>query len=207
MKKILIAFMVIVIGLFSSLACVTKDLWRGTDVNPYTETIVSFYSSPSKDEIIFIGQKYHYIFDQGTTELQTVLRAREFLTLNQKNLNIHAYTEKKDGSVIHAGIGIDFEEHLLHPRQKAWLSAHNFLLQNSYVPMMIKSFPLIGKRYKANQEVNKNAIKLQQPIQLQINEHSSNTLYKILMTPLTVTADAGLALAGAVILPIMWLTK
>jgi len=205
MKKLFLAILAVTIVLFSSLGCVTKDLWRGTDVTPYPDTIVSFYSSPTRDEIIFIGQKYHYIFNQGTTELQTVLKAREFLTLNQKNLNIHTYTEEKDASVIHTGIEIRFEKHLLNNKQIAWLSRNGFLQQDAYVPMMVKSFSLIGKRYKANQKVNSHAIKLKQPIRLQINERSSNTLYKILMTPLTVTADAGLALAGAVILPIVWI--
>jgi len=205
MKKLFLAILAVTIVIFSSLGCVTKDLWRGTDVTPYPDTIVSFYSSPTRDKIIFIGQKYHYIFNQGTTELQRVLKAREFLTLNQKNLNIHSYIEEKDASVIHTRIEMRFEKHLLNTKQQAWLITHGFSQQNAYVPMFIKSFSLIGKRYRANQKVNKYAIKLKQPIQLQINERSNNTLYKILMTPLTVTADAGLALAGAVILPIVWI--
>jgi len=205
MKKLFLATLAVTIVLFSTLGCVTKDLWRGTDVTPYPETIIAFYSSPTRDEIIFIGQKYHYIFNQGTTELQMVLKAREFLTLNQKNLNIYSYIEEKDASVIHTGIEIRFEKILLSSKQITWLITHGFSQQDAYVPMFVKSFSLMGKRYRANQKVNSHAIKLKQPIQLQINERSSNTLYKILMTPLTVTADAGLALAGAVVLPIVWI--
>ena len=55
--------------------------------------------------------------------------------------------------------------------------------------------------------MNAKVIKLNYPISLEIAEPSNNTLYKILMTPLSITADAGLAIAGAVIIPIIWIAE
>jgi len=200
-------FTLVTVLWFSSMGCVTKDLWRSGNSKPYDETIISFYSHPQKNEIIFIGQKYHYIFTQGTAELNEILKAREFLGLNQKNLNITAQTNKNDGSRIQTFIRINFNTNQLNKEELTWLKSHNFLRQVANVPIITKAFSLEGKRYKANSQVNSHAIKLQLPIRIQIYEHSNNTLYKILMTPLTVTADAGLALAGAIILPIMFIAN
>jgi len=200
-------FTLITVIWFSSMGCVTKDLWRSTNSKPYDETIISFYSQAQKNEIIFIGQKYHYIFNQGTSELNKVLKVRELLGLNQKNLSINTYTDADDSSIIHTDIKIHFEEQSLNKQQYLWLTSHRFLHPAPRVPVITKSFSLTGKRYKANTKVNNHAIKLQLPIKLQVYEHSNNTLYKILMTPLTVTADAGLALAGAIILPIMLIAE
>ena len=189
------------------MGCVTKDLWRGTNSKPYDETIIAFYSQPQKNEIIFIGQKYHYIFNQGTSELNKVLKVRELLGLNQRNLTINTYTDANNGSTIHTDIRMTFKEDSLNKQQYLWLTSHRFLRPAKNVPIITKSFLLTGERYKSNTEVNSHAIKLQLPINLQVYEHSNNTLYKILMTPLTVTADAGLALAGAIILPIMLIAE
>jgi len=208
MKKLFITVLIIGLGIFISMGCVTKNLWKETDVKPYYDTIISFYANPKENKIIFIGTKYHYIFDEGTTPLEEVLKAKDFLALNKSNLQIYTYTPpQKDTSIIHTELGIHFEEHLLNAQQKNWLSNHNFQLQKQYVPMRIKSFELKGKRYKANSQVNAKALKLKEPISIQVNVHTSDTLYKVLMTPLTVTADAGLALAGAIIFPIVWITK
>jgi len=200
-------FTLVTVIWFSSMGCVTKNLWKNTNSKPYAETIIAFYSHPQKNEIIFIGQKYHYIFNQGTSELNEVLKVRELLGLNQKNLSINTYTDADNGSTIHTDIRITFEEQSLNKQQRLWLTSHNFLHPALRVPVITKSFSLTGKRYKANSKVNNHAIKLQLPIKLQVYEHSSNTLYKILMTPLTVTADAGLALAGAIIFPIMLIAE
>jgi hypothetical protein len=200
-------FVLITVVWFSSMGCVTKGLWRDTDTKVYNETIIAFYSNPIKNEIIFIGKKYHYIFNEGTIGLQEVLKSKELLALNKSNLQIHTYTEKKDSSVVHTGLGIHFEEKGLNLEQKNWLINHGFNLYNNYVPMRTKHFSLKGKRYQANNQVNIKALKLKESINIQVSVHYSNTLYKVLMTPLTVTADAGLALAGAVIIPIMWIAE
>lgn len=207
MKKLFVILLVIGLGIFVSMGCVTKDLWRERGIKIYTDTIISFYSSHQKSEIIFIGTKYHYIFNKGTAPLQEVLKAKDFLALNKSNLNIRTETEKDNPSVVYTTLEIYFEEQRLTTQQKSWLNNHGFNRYTNYVPMRKKIFQLQGQRYTANSQVNDKAIKLKKPISIHVNVHSDNTLYKILMTPLTVTADAGLALAGAIILPIIWITN
>ena len=98
----------IVIG-FSS-GCVTKALWRDNDVNVYDETIIAFYASNDKDEIIFIGKKFHYIFSLGTRELQQVLEVREFLGLNQKNLRITTVVDRENLSSFTQGLELSLKK-------------------------------------------------------------------------------------------------
>ena len=209
-KHLFQGFVLITIVWFSSMGCVTKSLWRDTDVKVYNETIIAFYSNPIQNEIIFIGKKYHYILNRGTTTFYEVLKAREFLGLNQKNLYINTFIDRRDMSIIRTRININFRKDLLDKEQLFWLESHNFRIHNYYngeKAVLEKSFSLQGKRYQADSKVNAKVIKLNYPIALKISEPTSNTLYKILMTPLSITADAGLVIAGAVVLPIVWITN
>lgn len=207
MKKLFALVLIIGLGIFVSMGCVTKGLWKGSEVKTYTDSILSFYSNPQKNEIIFIGKKYHYIFNEGTVALQEVLKAKDFLGLNKENLQIHTYTQKQDASIIHTGVGINFKTTRISTQQGNWLVEHGFRKIARDVPILRNSFDLKGKRYKANSQVNAKALKLREPIDIQVDVRSNNTLYKVLMTPVTVTADAGLALAGAIILPILWIVN
>lgn len=210
-KRWFLAFVLVTVGWFSSMGCVTKALWRDSDTKVYNETIIAFYTNPVKNEIIFIGKKYHYIFDKGTSTFHEVLKARELLGLNQKHLSIITSIDRKDVSLIIAGIEIGFKKNLLNKEQLSWLESHDFIEYNYYNGkkelLFRKAFSLHGKRYKADSKVNAKVIKLNYPIELEIAEPLKNTLYKILMTPLSITADAGLAIAGAVIIPIIWIAE
>ena len=63
------------------------------------------------------------------------------------------------------------------------------------------NYHLSGKRYQATAEVNNHVIKLKNPINIEVVEFKvtdkKSTLYKVAMTPLGVTADAGLIVIGA----------
>ena len=212
LKKVFLIISVIVLGIFLSLGCVTKQVWKDPKkAFSYAETIISFYNNVEKEEILFIGKKYHYIFTENTKYLIELLKQREFLELVKRKLSVEARIDSYDNRKTFAHIEIQFKESELSKTQKNWLihSAENNGRRDSR-PMQYHEgiyrvyFNIRGTRYHAKSEVNTQVAKLKNSIPLNITEYKvekKSTLYKVAMTPLSVTADAGLAVvvAGALI--------
>ncbi len=80
MKKTFLLITIITITIFSSIGCITKQVWRNnTKSHPYKETIMAFYANPKSSELAFIGEKYHYIFQEKTEAFTKLLNNKEFL--------------------------------------------------------------------------------------------------------------------------------
>jgi len=225
------AFAVIVVIWFSSLGCVTKQVWEDrVHGKPYPELILSFYANKEKKEILFIGEKYHYIFNKNTENFIDLLQAKDLLKLTQKNLSFYAMTGRDDPRVMQSDIHVQFKKSDLNSEQREWLEAHHFREQE--IPLLpppppipkdlneterrvsypytrqdinltdfyMTNYNIGGSRYLATPEVNSKILKLKEPIPVDIMEfeiEKKNILYKIAMTPLTVTADAVLIVVGA----------
>ena len=208
----------------------TKQVWRDrTKSNPYSETIVAFYINHQKKEIAFIGEKYHYIFNKKTEPFSQLLKQRVFLNLAKKNLHIDSYINYKDNRIINSSINVNFLASELSSKQKKWLESHQF--HKRKLPLSVYLHPrssnwegskmvevyqynnynIKGIRYQADLKVNQKALKLKEPIILKIQDwkiEEKNTLYKIAMTPLSLTGDAlsGVILLGAgIIMSPVWL--
>ena len=207
MKKIFLIIMVIVVGVFLSFGCVTKQVWTDKRKNfPYAETIISFYSNAEKKEVLFIGEKYHYIFNKQTKQFIELLKRKEFLKLTDRELNIYASIAPRDSREISAQIEIQFKENELNKAQKEWLlnkadgdGRIDSSPINYFDAIYSVNYNIRGTRYRAKSEVNAQVVKLQKPIPLTISEYKlekKSTLYKVAMTPLSVTADAALVVVG-----------
>ena len=218
MKKLFLSITAIALLIFLSLGCVTKQVWTDkTKANPYQERIISFYSNEQSKEILFIGEKYHYIFNKETQALMTLLKAKELLNLSDKNINVYASIDRQDNRKAQAHIMIHMKKSELNTQQIAWLEENNFYTihadpyygtehryqANEQVPKVTiytNEYRIEGSRYIANLEVNKQVIKLKKPLSIKVIEFyksdEKSTLYKIAMTPLSVTADAGLIILG-----------
>jgi len=219
MKKLFLSITAVAIVIFLSLGCVTKQLWKDrTRGEPYQERIISFYTNLDKKEIVFIGDKYHYIFTKNTEDFIPLIKNRKLLKLNDKNINIYATTDRQDSRKVQAHIMIHITKSELNTEQIAWLESHGYSLVHvpphygSKYAQPVKEHPepmvfmytheyhLEGTRYIADQKVNTQVIKLKKPIELEVVEfqviNKKSTLYKVAMTPLSVSADAGLIILG-----------
>lgn len=229
MKKLFFITIIIALAIFSSLGCITKQVWKDhAKSNPYSETIVAFYINHPKKEIAFIGKKYHYIFNQRTEEFSQLIKQRELLKLTKKNLNMDSFIQREDNRIIHSNINVNFLSSELNFQQKKWLEAHKFYKQklplsiyqqpysknwkdSKMVDVYRYSYQIRGVRYQVDPKVNQRALKLKEPIALEIRDwkvEKKNTLYKIAMTPLSLTGDVigGIILLGAgVIMSPIWL--
>ena len=195
------AFLLITVVWFSSMGCVTKQMWdkKKTDhsYGSYNDTIISFYINRQSSKIAFLGEKYHYIFDNPNQDFIQLIEAKNFLNLRENNLEISSRTSQDNPSV-HTDIHIRFKKESVNSRQISWLRNHQFKTimvppiivehqmareQNIKYPNRIdprtvkprvdsyrKVFQLAGKRYIANSQVNSRVQKLNQPLRLSINE-------------------------------------
>jgi len=211
---------------FSSMGCVTKALWRnGTVSDTYNENIIAFYMSPKVDKIAFLSHQYHYIFDKNTASFINLLKNKNFLNLRQSNLRVDASVMLDQENQMRTFIHVEFPEKTLRPEQINYLVNNGFRVygipprivakggavpQRSEEVIYMNNYTLEGRRYLANTQVNQQALKLTQPMPVTIRTFKKEgdvTLYKLVMTPLSVTADAGLILTGAVLFPFVWLAK
>jgi len=207
MKKLLILISALSIAIFLSFGCVTKNVWKELDRPfPYNETIISFYSNVDKEEVLFIGEKYHYIFNEHTKDFIALLKQKEFLQLIDRKLSIDAHLYPRDNGKISVHIEIEFKKNELNKAQKEWFLMYAENNGREYSRPIYDTekiyqvyFNIKGTRYHAKAEVNNHVVKLQKPIPLSIVEYKKekkSMLYKVAMTPLSVTADAGLIVVG-----------
>ncbi len=204
------------LAIFLSMGCVTKQVWkdkvRGV---PYQERIISFYNNTEEEKIIFIGEKYHYIFDKGTKAFLKFLEAKKCLTLKEESRNIRATLPKIDKQKVEVTLSFQFKKNDLTKKQERWLLHEKNMAfiggggvdgNKTDIYGYVLYYNLFGKRYRATPQVNSKVVKLEKPIDIKVIEFQiidkKSTLYKVAMTPLSVTADAGLIIigAGAVIL-------
>jgi len=224
MKKLFLATLAVTIVIFSSIGCmqrapleITQDIWNDSkdSVNTsYTDVIVSFYSDKTGEKLVFLGEKYHYLFDQGATGFSDLLKAKEFLNLQQKNFQVEASLDSKDNRKVNLRMSAVLALSELNQKQKEWLARHNFSLRNSRIyvgqepdqlyvsrpvyknqTVYLKRFSMNGTRYIANAEINKKSIKLTQARRLNVTGYKyqdKSLLKKIAMTPLALVGDAAL---------------
>ena len=214
-------FTLITIVWFSSIGCVsrapfetTNQVWDDSQnsINTsYQEKILSLYNNKNGNQIVFLGQKYHYIFTQNTQEFSELLKQREFLNLLKKNFDITPELDPSDNRLITTTIHLYIPNSNLTQKQKRWLSSHNFIPRNTTQPIdpyidpytspsprtiksvvYTKSFRIKGTRYLAKQEVNQRATKLKEPITLTIlgqKYEDKKRIHQIVMTPIALVGD------------------
>ena len=189
------------LAIFLSMGCVTKQVLKTKyDYSSYNEQIISFYLNPKGDEIVFIGKEYHYIFNRDTKAFIELLKNRDILKLEQKNLEIN--TRVEENTLVRSDIVVRFMERDLTQKQKLWLQANFMQIRGRGEISYVKDYHIRGNRYLSNPNVNAKVEKLKHTLEVKIDEahkKSGDTLRKIAMTPLAVAGDAVL-IAGVVVL-------
>jgi len=222
MKKLFLATLTLTIVIFSSIGCMarapletTQEIWNDSKESvdsSYTDVIVSFYSDKKGEKLVFLGEKYHYLFVQDAKGFSKLLKAKEFLNLQQKNFHVEASLDSKDNRKVNLNMSAVLPLSGLNLKQKEWLREDGFLLRKSHlyvgqepdplyasrpvyqdIPVYYKSFFMNGTRYIANREVNKKSVKLIQARRLTVTGYKyqdKSLLKKIAMTPLALVGDA-----------------
>ncbi|MEN8216943.1 MAG: hypothetical protein ABFS56_11345 [Pseudomonadota bacterium] len=202
-KWFFIVTTLIAVVFFSSMGCVTPLVWEDkAKPVPYNENILSFYTNKDEGQMVFIGDKYHYIFTKNGKAFIELLEAGDFLKLAENNLDVRPVIDREDPRVITTDISVRFAVNRLNQKQISWLALHGF---NKVGSRYVQSYTQIeGKRYLTKGEINKKALKLIHPLPVKVMEYkkTKNPLFQIAMTPLSLTADAGIIMlvAGAAVI-------
>ena len=211
MKKIFTTVLLVGLSIFLSMGCITKQVWKDrVSAVPYMERIISFYNNKEEGKIVFIGEKYHYIFDRGAKDFLAFLDAKKYLKLKEESRAIRAIVSKEDSQSIDVRVSFQFKKNNLTKEQEGWLLKNKniasiggeWIDENSTREIYgyVANYNLFGRRYRATPQVNSKVIKLKNPIEIEVVEFKvkdkKSTLYKVAMTPLAVTADAGLIIVG-----------
>jgi hypothetical protein len=181
--------------------CITSDLQdsiRKGDYRAYTESIDSVLISADGKTLVFLGQKYHYIFDAPDT----------FSALLDSPLHERMRAQVGLFSVDEAGVvrgGFDIELKDVSPgeetRQAIELGFHS--------KTMARRISLKGRRYSADgfdlSKVNQRM--LLKTYQVSVREKNPLNGKKALyvLTPITVALDGTLMILSIPLLPIAYL--
>ncbi|MDD4949951.1 hypothetical protein [Sulfuricurvum sp.] len=200
MKKIFLAVFVIALVSFMSMGCMTTRLWQDPITHkPYSEKIDAFLLNPQNGQTVFLGEKYHYIFD-ANAQLDFLLKHREDISLTFNLKNGAFYQTNEDNATAHFSVSIDTKN--INQELLEWLKI-NHISVNSNTSLSMITINLKGKRYLADPKVNQHAQKFSKSIEIQINDvkkENRSVVIKILATPLAVAADGVMFVAGMTIL-------
>lgn len=205
MKKVWLGVVSVVIMAFLGTGCLTKSLWETKgNYETYQEkdTIRSFMMTQDQKTVVFLGDHYHYVFN-NYEQVQQLLSQRtdpniKFL-FDQGNYQILNETQ------ISVAFPVSVDNNASASMQ-AWAKEERFVAQNNGT--WKRTFYLGGTRYLADANVTQKGAMLSKPLELtfegkrQANVTAAQTVGKILMTPVAIAGDGALVLGGVAILVI-----
>lgn len=203
MKKVYLGLLGVVVAIFLSIGCATPAIWKDgssdKDYKRYTETIDAFMVNPADKSMIFIGEKYHYIFEPND-KLAYLLDHRdgsmEFLVADG-NYNI-------SNDIVDAGFQVAIDKTKATKQTLKWLNGQNADNANNnkiYIS-------LDGKRYNSDPKINSAVPKTTKPFSITIQDTTKKrniggTIVKVIATPLALVADGVIIIgAGIALIPI-----
>ncbi|TQV63038.1 MAG: hypothetical protein FNT15_05035 [Sulfurovum sp.] len=192
MKKVFFHLLGLFIAIFLSTGC-TKALWKERAIthNVYIEKIESFMLNPENGGVIFLGEKYHYIFDENE-DLNFLLAHRKSKGMV---FNVSDGYHSTNKNMVMSSFSVAIDKSIADKEIVDWLMKKNYTQTKINFPIYIK-----GTRYIADKKVNAVAQKLSKVFVIRVSEEEvgqDDIAIKILLTPITLFGDGvGLILGG-----------
>lgn len=208
MKKTFWVTLVIAMVSFMSMGCMTSQLWEDkVTYTPYSETIDAFLLNAKNDETIFLGKKYHYIFD-ANPQFGYLLKHREnpAITFNVSQ----GARFQAENDTLNARFSVTIDSKTIDQELQEWINDNHVSL-NPKTKVYTIPISLKGKRYFSDRYVNEKAQQLSKEIYITVNEvkkEGSPVVVKILGTPIAVAADGVMFVVGmAIFIPVVIATS
>lgn len=208
MKKTFWVTLVIAAVSFMSMGCMTSQLWEDkVTYTPYSETIDAFLFNAKNDETIFLGKKYHYIFD-ANPQFGYLLKHREnpAITFNVSQ----GARFQAENDALNARFSVTIDSKTIDQELQEWINDNHVSL-NPKTKVYTIPISLKGKRYFSDRYVNEKAQQLSKEIYITVNEvkkEGSPVVVKILGTPIAVAADGVMFVVGmAIFIPVVIATS
>ncbi len=175
---------------------VTKSVWDSS----YNETFRQFLISQDGRMVVFVGSKYHYIFSDNTSILESIL-----LWPGRRNLFINTEKSRIDldrSNEVFGEIVVESYFNRMPPEDFEFLRGIGFRSSDKYSPLRI-TLMMKGKRYLPRSDLGYNLPELQRSYVLPIHYQGGalENIGKIALTPITVAADSTLLIGQILLAP------
>lgn len=182
--------------LIQSTSCLTQKLWS----NNYDEPVQNFLVSRDGRYVVFLGEKYHYIFVDKSGLMKELLKwpSRGLLFINTKETSMKV---DRDNNVTgHATIESFFNN--LRGDQRVFLESLRFRKKNGVLALKI---PLKGKRYLPRRDLAKfpPALNIKYVFKIEYTPSSKKTAVVAAITPVSIVADTIFLFGKIIIYPFL----
>jgi len=196
LKKSVMLHLLIISNLFLS-ACsdLTVKLW---EPKHYEEEFRHFLINQQYGFVVFLTQKYHYVFSDNSNLMKSILSWQDrrvlYIDADASELHVNKNNQVRGDIMIRS-----FNENLM-PFREAQLFKYGFRKDKNGWFLKLKIF---GTRYKANPNVQGilPQLDLSYKIKVYTDLNKGEVLKDVLLTPLTITADGIITIGKILLLP------
>lgn len=191
--RLILIKLLLVSLLFLSSSCLTKSLWK----NSYNDTVQNFLVSADGSYIVFLGSKYHYIFNDHSHIMKELLswRGRHLLFIDVKRTRLKV--DKNNNVSGYATVESFFNN--LRGDQRVFLQSLGFRrLDGEVLGLKVK---LKGKRYLPRHDLGRYVPELNRKyvFDIKYSPNASKAVAIATLTPITLAADS-IYLFGRIVL-------
>jgi hypothetical protein len=184
-KSILISVLIII-----NLSSCTFDLWKKTQ---YEENLKNFYINKDGKKIVILGEKYHYVFNDESGELNNLLlwESKSKLEIENYDLRISKFS-KISGSITVKTKTLKESNNKLSNKEKSFLQNSGFTNSDSNSTILKKKIDISGNRYtpKSLEKYNfASSLNQEQKLNIEVADYADKTK-KIVLTPVAIVADS-----------------
>jgi hypothetical protein len=210
MKKI--QSLIIIFSLLFNSGCITSEMWNEKEY--YDDTIKQYLISEDGNKVIFLGKKYHYIFDDNSGIIRQLLnwKGRQKLVMNIYDFKAISESDIKLSVWISSSFKKESSSKNLENLSKdeiAFLTKLVFSDQkwgNNQV--LAKKLNLSGTRYlpkpAVDYKVGNSSLNKEYKVRVELEHESAlNKSKKIALTPVTVVGDTITIVGGAGVLVVV----
>lgn len=181
-------------------SCISKYI--NNKSKGYNETFYYYYISPQKNDLVFTGEKYNYVFkdDGGYIAKLTKKKWKKNFAISSINLSVNK------SNFVTGSITIQTLKPIasLIKNKATVLKKYGFQENiNGFLSIKIK---LNGIRYlprKNSKKPYKNNLSIPYKTKIKYNLSKGEKLRKALITPIAYTADGAIIIIGGVYIPLI----
>ncbi len=189
------SFLIAILITLNLTSCATINLWKKSY---YAENFKNFLITEDGKKIVILGEKYHYIFDDKSGDLNKLLSWESKSKLEIENYNFRiSEINKITCSITLKSKSQKNSSVNLSKKETAFLQKLGFTNTSSDEVIFKKNINISGERYSPKSGINYGATapsKDEYRANIEIDDYTDKTK-KIVLTPVAVVGDGALAVA------------
>ena len=174
-------------------SCSTRDMWTRSSEYYYKDTIDQYLITKDGEKVIFLGEKYHYIFDDNDNVVKELLNWPNRKELKMDIMSFDFISRNRVKVKIQVIGDFTAESNELSQSELMFLKNLGFNSLFKGGKILVKDIAFTGKRYlpkpnelyKSNSSLNKSY-----DVQVRVKYNEAKDIgRKIALTPITIVGD------------------